>query len=127
MKIREIKATKPSKHFNGGKFERKRVAAYCRVSTDDEDQLHSYDSQKKNYTDLIKDNKEWQFVDVYADAAVTGTQVTKRADFQRLINDGLNGDIDLIITKSISRFARNTYDTLKYVRMLKDKKCGSTL
>jgi len=121
MEIREIKATKPSAYVNGNKFERKRVAAYCRVSTDDEDQLHSYDSQKQHYTELIKEKKEWQFVEVYADAAVTGTQVTKRADFQRLINDGLNGDIDLIITKSISRFARNTYDTLKYVRILKEK------
>lgn len=121
MEIREIKATKPSNQINGNKINRKRVAAYCRVSTNDEDQLSSYASQKKHYTDLIKENKEWQFVEVYADAAVTGTQVKKRVDFQRLINDGLNGDIDLIITKSISRFARNTYDTLKYVRMLKDK------
>ena len=58
---------------------------------------------------------------IYADEAITGTQVKKREDFQRLINDCMNGDVDMVITKSISRFARNTLDTLKYVRMLKDK------
>ena len=100
---------------------RLRVAAYCRVSTDSEDQLNSYKSQVKYYTDLIKGNSEWDFAGIYADEAITGTQVTKRKDFQRLINDCMNGDIDMIITKSISRFARNTLDTLKYVRMLKEK------
>lgn len=100
---------------------RLRVAAYCRVSTDSEDQLNSYKSQVQYYTDLIKANSEWSLADIYADEAITGTQVTKREDFQRLINDCMNGDIDLIVTKSISRFARNTLDTLKYVRMLKEK------
>ena len=102
-------------------IKRLRVAAYCRVSTDSEDQLNSYKSQVKYYTDLIKSNSEWDLADIYADEAITGTQVTKREDFQRLINDCMNGDIDMIITKSISRFARNTLDTLKYVRMLKEK------
>lgn len=100
---------------------RLRVAAYCRVSTDSEDQLNSYKSQVQYYTDFIKNNSEWSLADIYADEAITGTQVTKREDFQRLINDCMNGDIDLIVTKSISRFARNTLDTLKYVRMLKEK------
>ncbi|HGS9149028.1 recombinase family protein [Clostridioides difficile] len=100
---------------------RLRVAAYCRVSTDSEDQLNSYKSQVQYYTDLIKANSEWSLADIYADEAITGTQVTKREDFQRLINDCMNGDIDLIVTKSISRFARNILDTLKYVRMLKEK------
>ncbi len=100
---------------------RLRVAAYCRVSTDSEDQLNSYKSQVQYYTDLIKNNSEWSLADIYADEAITGTQVTKREDFQRLINDCMNGEIDLIVTKSISRFARNTLDTLKYVRMLKEK------
>lgn len=100
---------------------RLRVAAYCRVSTDSEDQINSYKSQVQYYTDLIKNNSEWSLAGVYADEAITGTQVTKREDFQRLINDCMNGDIDLIVTKSISRFARNTLDTLKYVRMLKEK------
>ena len=100
---------------------RLRVAAYCRVSTDSEDQINSYKSQVQYYTDLIKSNSEWSLAGIYADEAITGTQVTKREDFQRLINDCMNGDIDLIVTKSISRFARNTLDTLKYVRMLKEK------
>jgi DNA invertase Pin-like site-specific DNA recombinase len=121
MKIEEIKATKPSRRVSGNRLERMRVAAYCRVSTDEVEQLNSYDSQKKHYSDLIHEKKEWHFAGVYADSAITGTQVTKRIDFQRLISDAMNGEIDMIITKSISRFARNTYDTLKYVRMLKEK------
>ncbi len=98
-----------------------RVCAYCRVSTNSEDQLNSYKSQKRYYTDLIQKNNDWQFVAVYADEAITGTQVAKREDFQRMINDCMNDEIDMVITKSISRFARNTLDTLKYVRMLKEK------
>lgn len=105
----------------GKTIERMRVAAYCRVSTDSADQLNSYKSQVAYYTDLIKKKKEWVLADIYADEAITGTQVTKREDFQRMINDCMNGDIDMVITKSISRFARNTLDTLKYVRMLKEK------
>ena len=100
---------------------RLRVAAYCRVSTDTEDQLNSYKSQVEYYTELIKSKPEWPLAGIYADEAITGTQVKKREDFQRLINDCMNGDVDMVITKSISRFARNTLDTLKYVRMLKDK------
>ncbi len=121
MEIKEIKATKSSKHVSGKRVDRIRVAAYCRVSTNDADQLSSYDSQIKHYSNLINEKKEWHYVGIYADAAITGTQVTKRVDFQRLINDAVNDEIDMIITKSISRFARNTYDTLKYVRMLKEK------
>ena len=98
-----------------------RVAAYCRVSTDSDDQLNSYNSQVSYYTDLIRKNNEWDFVDIYADEGITGTQISKRTNFQRLINDCMNGEIDMVITKSISRFARNTLDTLKYVRMLKEK------
>ena len=101
-------------------IDRIRVAPYCRVSTDTEDQLNSYKSQVLYYTDLVKKKKEWILVDIYADEAITGTQVAKRENFQRMINDCRNGDIDMVITKSISRFARNTLDTLKYVRMLKE-------
>ena len=97
-----------------------RVAAYCRVSTDSEDQLHSYRSQVQYYTDLIEKNKEWVMTEIYADEAITGTQITKREGFQRMISDCMDGKIDMVITKSISRFARNTLDTLKYVRMLKE-------
>ena len=98
-----------------------RVAPYARVSTDSEEQLNSYKSQVMYYTDLVKKRKDWVLVDIYADEAITGTQVTKRENFQRMINDCMDGKIDMIITKSISRFARNTLDTLKYVRMLKER------
>jgi len=101
--------------------DRKRVAAYCRVSTDSEDQLNSYRSQVKYYTDKISENRDWMMAGIYADEAITGTQVAKREGFQKMINDCMDGHIDMVITKSISRFARNTLDTLKYVRMLKDK------
>lgn len=98
-----------------------RVAAYCRVSTDHEEQLESFESQKTHYTNLIKSNKGWVLADIYADEAITGTSVDKRDEFNRLINDCMNGDIDLILTKSISRFSRNTLDTLKYIRILKER------
>lgn len=105
-----------SKHFD-----KMRVAAYCRVSTDSEEQLSSYKSQLAYYSEMISKKEEWILVDIYADEAITGTQIDKREGFQRLKNDCNNGEINLVITKSISRFARNTLDTLKYVRMLKEK------
>jgi len=120
MKIEEIKATKPSWSVAGAHVEKLRVAAYCRVSKDDSEQLLSYDSQKQHYTNLISEKKEWQLSGIYADV-ITGTQVAKRVNFQKLIDDAMNGEIDMIITKSIARFARNTFDTLKYVRKLKEK------
>ena len=107
-----------SKQARGKAIERLRVAAYCRVSTDSEDQLNSYKSQVQYYTDMIKKNKEWVLADIYADEAITGTQVTKREDFQRMINDCMNGDIDMVITKSISRFARNTLEEAEIVRYI---------
>ena len=103
------------------KMERIRVAAYIRVSTNEEDQLNSYRSQKRYYSDLIGSNADWILADIYADEAITGTKTDKRDNFQRLINDCLNGKIDMVITKAIARFARNTLDTLKYVRMLKER------
>lgn len=105
----------------GKVFERVRVAPYCRVSTDSEEQINSYNSQVSHYKSLVESKPEWSLVDIYADEGITGTQVLKRTDFQRMINDALDGKIDLIITKSISRFARNTLDTLKYVRLLKER------
>jgi len=96
-----------------------KVAAYCRVSSDKEDQLNSYNSQMKYYTQKISENIDWIFAGIYADEAISGTVDYKRSDFIRMINDAVSGKIDLIITKSISRFARNTLDTLKYVRLLK--------
>ena len=97
-----------------------RVAPYCRVSTDSEEQLTSYKSQVLHYRQLVEANPEWQLVEMYADEGISGTQTTKRIAFQKMINDAIDGKIDLIITKSISRFARNTLDTLKYVRLLKE-------
>ncbi|ASD51067.1 site-specific recombinase [Erysipelothrix phage phi1605] len=121
-KVEIIKANKELSNRNKkGPIEILRVGAYCRVSTDTEDQISSYKSQVAYYDDLIDNNPNWIKVDIYADEAITGTQVTKRTDFQRLINDCMNHEIDIVITKSISRFARNTLDTLKYVRMLKEK------
>lgn len=102
----------------------RRVAAYCRVSSDSEDQKNSYDSQVSHYRDYISQHPDWELVDIYADEGISGTQVGKRQDFQRLISDCLDGKVDYIITKAIARFARNTLDTLKYVRMLKDKQVG---
>ena len=121
MEVQIIKANSSlTDRSKSSKINRIRVAAYCRVSTDSEEQLSSYKSQVMYYSDLIKKNKEWELADIYADEAITGTQVTKREEFQRMINDGVNGQIDMVITKSISRFARNTLDTLKYVRLLKE-------
>ena len=121
MEIELIKANDPFDGSSRRRIERLRVAAYCRVSTDDEDQIESYNSMIRHYTDLIQSNKEYIFAGVYADRAITGTKVDKREEFQRLIQDCMDGKIDLIIAKSIPRFARNTLDTLKYVRMLKER------
>jgi len=97
-----------------------RVAAYARVSTDLEDQQTSFKSQQQYYLNKIMSNPKWTFVEVYADEGISGTRAEKRGNFMRLIKDATDGKIDLILTKSISRFARNTLDTLKYVRLLKE-------
>ncbi len=121
MEVEVIKANDPfNDSFTGRKIERLRVAAYCRVSTDEEDQIKSYNSMVQHYTDLINNNKQWVPVGVYADKAITGTK-DNREEFQNLIHDCLDGKIDMVIAKSIPRFARNTLDTLKYVRMLKER------
>ena len=121
-KVQIIEAQKEKIDRTTGKIINKmRVAAYCRVSTDSEEQMNSYNAQVIHYNDLIKQNKEWDFVDIYADSGISGTQSDNRDEFQRMISDASKGLIDVIITKSISRFARNTMDTLKYVRQLKDE------
>lgn len=96
-----------------------RVAAYCRVSTDDEEQLTSYEAQVSYYTDKIAGNPDWSMAGVFADEGKTGTSVKSRKDFQRMIRQCRRGKIDLILTKSLSRFARNTLDTVKYTRELR--------
>ena len=101
----------------------KRVAAYARVSTNSEEQLTSYEAQVKHYTEYIKCREHtdnWQFVEVYTDRGITGTSTAKREGFNRMMQDALAGKIDLIITKSVSRFARNTVDTLTAIRRLKE-------
>ena len=100
---------------------RKRVTAYARVSTDNAEQLTSYEAQVDYYTRHIKENEEWEFVDIYTDEGISGTSTKNREGFKHMIVDALGGKIDLILTKSISRFARNTVDTLTAVRQLKEK------
>ena len=95
-----------------------RVAAYCRVSSDSADQLHSYAAQIRNYTEVIEQHENWELIDVYADEGLTGTRMDKRDDFNRMLNDCRRGKIDRILVKSISRFARNTYDCLSVLREL---------
>ena len=106
------------------KYRQKRVAAYCRVSTDSEEQLTSYKTQMKVYSEMIAENKEWEFAGLYADEGISGTRADKRPQFTKMINDCLGGKIDMIITKSVSRFARNTVECLDYVRMLKARGIG---
>ena len=98
-----------------------KVAAYCRVSTDSDEQSTSYEMQVEHYTEYITKNPEWELVDIYADDGISGTNTKKREEFNRMIEDCMAGKIDMIITKSISRFARNTLDCLQYIRKLKDK------
>ena len=97
-----------------------RVAAYCRVSTDDEELLTSYEAQKNYYTDKIMTNREWTIAGIFADEGITGTSARKRPEFLRMIRQCKQGKIDIVLTKSISRFARNTVDCLNYVRALKE-------
>lgn len=98
-----------------------RVAAYCRVSTDSDEQATSYEAQVEHYTAFIKQNSEWEFAGIFADDGISGTNTKKREEFNRMIGECMAGNIDLIVTKSISRFARNTLDCLKYIRELKEK------
>lgn len=99
---------------------KRKVAAYARVSTDNEDQTNSFEAQSDYFTKKIKSREDWEFVEVYADEGITGTSTKHREGFKRMINDALAGKIDLILTKSISRFARNTVDSLSIIRQLKD-------
>ena len=97
---------------------KRRVAAYCRVSSSSEDQLNSYQAQLTYYSHKFEDSVTEELVDLYADEGITGTRDDKRDEFQRLMKDCRRGKIDRIYTKSISRFARNTLDCLKYIRQL---------
>lgn len=98
-----------------------RVAAYCRVSTELEEQQSSYQAQVEHYTREINRNPKWEFAGIYADEGISGTNTKKRVEFNRMIEDCMAGKIDMILTKSVSRFARNTVDCISYIRKLKEK------
>ena len=118
-KVRIIAETINSQENTFQSYRRIRVAAYCRVSTKQEEQINSYEVQKKHYTEKINANPEWQMVGIFADRGITGTSVLKRDEFNKMIKLCKNKKIDMILVKSISRFARNTVDCLHYTRMLK--------
>jgi len=99
---------------------KRRVAGYARVSTDSDEQFTSYEAQIDYYTQYIKNRADWEFVKVYTDEGISGTNTKRRVGFNTMIKDALDGKIDLIVTKSISRFARNTVDMLSTIRKLKE-------
>lgn len=101
-----------------------RTAAYCRVSTDREEQAQSLRSQQQYFADYIRQREDWTLTEVYYDEGISGTQTKKRAGFNRMIDDAMDGRIDLILTKEVSRFARNTVDALAYTRMLRERRIG---
>lgn len=105
-----------------GTLEKRKVCAYARVSTDSDEQQTSYDAQIDYYTNYIKGREDWEFVGMYSDEGISGTNTKKREGFKQMISDALEGKIDLIITKSVSRFARNTVDSLSTIRDLKEHK-----
>ncbi|MGE4320484.1 MAG: recombinase family protein [Acholeplasmataceae bacterium] len=121
-KVTLIPSTKnPHTKATLGARDIRNVAAYARVSTNTDEQYSSYEAQVNYYMKFIQDRADWRYINVYADEGITGTNTKKRLEFNKMISDALSGKIDLIITKSISRFARNTLDTISYVRKLKDK------
>lgn len=99
---------------------KRRVAAYARVSTDSSEQENSFEAQCDYYTKYINEHPDWEFVTVYSDEGITGCNTKKREGFKQMVTDGLAGMFDLLITKSVSRFARNTVDSLQTIRDLKD-------
>ena len=123
-RVRVIPATKTQGAIYSTHDGKKRVAAYCRVSTDSEEQLNSYEAQKSYYTQKIEDSPDWEMAGIYADEGISGTSMKKRTEFKKMITACKRGRIDLIITKSLSRFARNTVDCLETVRLLKANGIG---
>jgi len=116
-----IPATITPKSLQTNGLTKRRVAAYARVSTDSDEQLTSYEAQVDFYTKYIQSKPEWEFIKVFADEGISATNTKKRDGFNEMVEDALNGKIDLIVTKSVSRFARNTVDSLTTVRKLKEK------
>ncbi len=111
----------PLTHLSRVAVQKRRVAGYARVSTDSDEQFTSYETQLDYYTQYIKRNPEWEFVKVYTDEGISGTNTKHRIGFNEMIADAMSGKIDLIVTKSVSRFARNTVDSLVTIRKLKEK------
>ena len=101
-----------------------RVAAYCRVSTDSEEQINSYKNQLAYYTEKINSKTEWKFAGIYADEGITGTSMKHREDFKRMLRACREGRIDLILCKSVSRFGRNSVDVLRTIRALRERGIG---
>ena len=121
MAVKVIRATRtPTRLAPEMEQKKLRVAAYARVSTDTDEQEGSYEAQVNHYTMLIQNNPDWEFAGMFADDGISGTQAKKRPEFLRMIEECENGQIDMIITKSISRWARNTLDSLTYIQKLKD-------
>lgn len=110
----------PLTHLPKVALQKRRVAGYARVSTDSDEQFVSYEAQVDYYTQYIKKNPEWEFVKVYTDEGISGTNTKHRIGFNEMIEDAMSGKIDLIVTKSVSRFARNTVDSLVTIRKLKE-------
>ena len=123
-RVRVIPATRTPEESRRNYSGKMRVAAYCRVSTDSEEQLNSYEAQKTYYTQKIQDSPDWEMAGIYADEGISGTSLKKRTQFNKMITACKRGRIDLIITKSLSRFARNTVDCLDTVRLLKANGIG---
>lgn len=120
-KVTMIPATVNSlTHLPKASVQKRRVAGYARVSTDSDEQFTSYEAQVDYYTRYIQSKPEWDFVRVYTDEGISGTNTKRREGFKEMIADALAGKIDLIVTKSVSRFARNTVDSLVTIRKLKE-------
>lgn len=120
MKVRVIPARKKFLPVAQQESVKKRVAAYCRVSSESDEQELSFESQCRFYKNKIDSEPSYDLVDIYADEGITGTSTEKREDFMRLMKDCLDGKVDLVITKSITRFARNTLDSISWIRRLKE-------
>ena len=123
-RVHVIPATKSTTTAGQATGRKQRVAAYCRVSTDSEEQLTSYTAQKAYYTQKIGENPDWEMAGIFADRGITGTSMKKREEFKKMIAACKRGRVDLILTKSLSRFARNTVDCLKVIRALKARGIG---
>ena len=123
-RVRVIPATRKPEELHRDHDGKMRVAAYCRVSTDSEEQLNSYEAQKTYYTQKIQDSPDWEMAGIYADEGISGTSLKKRTQFNKMITACKRGHIDPINTKSLSRFARNTVDCLDTVRLLKANGIG---